>query len=284
MEMNGLAPNDVHAIRIARIPTSVEIRFNKQNQRGRPQWPWYVYGKAFFEALGAEFRVIDSKDEMLLQEIVYCVEEYIPCGIIKERSVGKKAIAELTNLSDQEGLEFDLDIWKEPRIHTILGICVARCQQIEYFISEAFLLGISKQQKVKYRTINELRASWERNTFGNMLKSIEEAYEIQPLVRTSFHLFLKMRNRLIHNLTTCEQYDIETHWGRLELLAFLSFFDVHSQLVRKAFKAAYDASIRFAVENFDIEKKADITDLFGSNYVDHGPLFFEIFTPKYEFK
>ena len=54
-------------------------------------------------------------------------------------------------------------------------MCLVRCQQIEHYISQSFLLGIFKKQKEKYQTINDLRAGWKKKTFGNMLQSIEEA-------------------------------------------------------------------------------------------------------------
>jgi len=52
--------------------------------------------------------------------------------------------------------------------------CLAACQQIEYYIASSFLLGISKKQKQKYKTLNDLREGWKRTTLGNMLKCIEE--------------------------------------------------------------------------------------------------------------
>jgi hypothetical protein len=68
-------------------------------------------------------------------------------------------------------------------------MCLAHCQQIEFYIAHSFLLGISKEQKKKYRTINDLRRGWEKKTLGNMLVCIEEAWEIEPLAKASLELY-----------------------------------------------------------------------------------------------
>ena len=49
-------------------------------------------------------------------------------------------------------------MWSGPVIHLItgLGMCLATCQQIEYYIAHSFLLGISKKQKQQYKTIKDL--------------------------------------------------------------------------------------------------------------------------------
>lgn len=231
INMNGFDPDQVHAIKIMRIPETVERRFNKKSKKSDHTWPWYIYGKAFFQAISASFRRIDGKEEMLLDDVVYEVDEYVPCFIYKRRSIGRRALSELR---EEPGLaEYpydDEDVWESPtiRLITMLGMCLARCQQIEHYIAHSFLLGISKKQKAKYNTINDLIKGWQKKTLGNMLSCIEEAYEIEPLVKANFQLFLSLRNRLVHNLITSEQFDIGTYWGQQELLAFLGFFDIQS--------------------------------------------------------
>jgi hypothetical protein len=75
------------------------------------------------------------------------------------------------------------------------------------------LLGISKKQKSKYHTINDLRAGWKKKTLGNMLMCIQEAWEIDPIVEANFKLFLENRNLLVHGITTHERFDIQSRWG-----------------------------------------------------------------------
>jgi hypothetical protein len=83
-----------------------------------------------------------------------------------------------------------------------------------------------------------------------MLKCIEEAWKIEPLLKANFELFLVNRNHLIHGITMGEQFDIRTHWGQEELLAFLSFFDVHARIVKSGFRVIYYASIEFAFHHW----------------------------------
>src|SRR5207244_4141921 len=86
------SPNEdeVRATEVRRVPEKVQLSYAK---RKSVAWPWYVYGKAFFRGMGAEFRRIDGKEEMLLQHVVYDVEDYVPCSICRSRNIGIKAIS-----------------------------------------------------------------------------------------------------------------------------------------------------------------------------------------------
>jgi hypothetical protein len=87
IDENGFDVEDVRAIKIMRIPHRVEVSYGKKGNR---KWPWYVYGKEFFDKLGAQFRAVDGRNEMLLCDVVYSVEDYRPCSIFRERSIGQK--------------------------------------------------------------------------------------------------------------------------------------------------------------------------------------------------
>jgi hypothetical protein len=204
---NGFEIDFAKATKIMCIPEKVENSYKRRPDYKRP-WPGYIYDKKFFEDLGAQFRTNGKQEEMLLEEVVYAIEEYAPCGMTRKRSIGLKALAEIEReIPDPK--HDDEDIWRGPVIHliTAIGICVVRCQQIEHYIASSFILGISKQQKKKYKTIDDLRAGWKKKTLGNMLKCIEEAWMIHPLVKASFELFLENRNTLIHGIATSDRYD-----------------------------------------------------------------------------
>lgn len=95
---------------------------------------------------------------MLLGDVVYAVDEFVPCSMYKKRSIGSRALAEIEREIPDPKHDNE-DIWQGPVIHLItgIGICVVRCQQIEHYIANSFLLGASKKQKRKYETINDLR-------------------------------------------------------------------------------------------------------------------------------
>jgi hypothetical protein len=221
---------------------------------------------------------------MLLDDVVYEVEEYVPCSMHRLRTIGSKAIDELNSIPElaHEINNFDdEDVCGRPEIHlvTALGICLIRCQQIEHYIAQSFLLGISKKQKEKYLTINDLREGWKKKTLGNMLQCIQEAWEIEPLVKANFELFLQIRNLLVHGITTDERFDIRTRWRQRELLSFLNFFDLHSRIVKRTFRASYYASIEFAIHSWGLPK-GHPRRLFGKKQKEEMGLFFEFFKPR----
>jgi hypothetical protein len=158
-------------------------------------------------------------------------------------------------------------------------MCLATCQRIEFYIANAFLLGVSKKQKIKYRTLDDLRRGWQRKTLGNMLQSIEEAWEIEPTLKAGLDLFLASRNRLVHGITTDERYDVRTYWGQQELLAFLSFFDIHARIVKTAFRSAYYASLEFGVYHLGRPKNVPENFLSAKQREEAG-MFFELFKAK----
>jgi len=278
-QMNGFDFSEVKATKIMRVPTRVVNAYTRRPEYKERPWPWYVYGKKFFEGVGASFRTVERREEMLLGDIVYEVEDYAPCSIFKRRDIGFGALDEL---EAEVNLDYDdEDIWPGREIHiiTAIGMCLVRCQQIEDYITNSFLLGISKQQKAQYETFDDLKKGWQRKTLGNMLRCIEEAWDIQPLVKANFELFLKNRNALIHGLTTREQFDIRTQWGQQELWGFLKFFDIQSRIVKKAFRASYYASMHFAVHHFGLPPGAP-KRLFSRAQQKEMKMFFEFFTPK----
>lgn len=250
IDMNGLDPGEVRATRVTTIPPAAERAHRKAHPDTR--WPGYVYGKDFFKHVGAEFRTVNETDEMLLDDIVYEIADYVPCFIIKKYPVGHRAVRELRALPLRSIETLEEDSWDDRTITLItgLGMCMATCQLIEDYIARSFLLGISKKQKAKHATVNDITKAWRKKTFGDMLRCIEEAWEIEPVLKANLDLFRTNRNLLIHRITTDERFDIRTSWGQKELLAFLSFFDVHARVVKMAFRSSYFASILFSIQRF----------------------------------
>jgi hypothetical protein len=133
-----------------RIPERVVRAYQTEKTYKEHPWPSYVYGKSFFEGLGAQFRTIDNREEMLLRDVVYVVDDYRPCSIHKQRSVGMRAVEELRRLPELADVINDYeheDIWNGPVIHlvTALGMCLIHRQQIEHYIAQCCLLGVSKR-------------------------------------------------------------------------------------------------------------------------------------------
>lgn len=251
IDENGFGAGDVRATRI--LTVSAAARRTHRIEQRHSEWPGYAHGRRFFEKMGARFRTVEGRQEMLLEDVVYEVEDFVPCSITRKRSIGFRAVSELRSIQELSQLKYhEEDKWDGPAVHLItgLGMCLASCQLIEHYIAHSFLLGVSKQQKRKYETLNDLIKGWRRKTLGNMLRCIEEAWEIEPTLKAGLELFLECRNRLVHGITTDEQFDIRTHWGREELVAFLSFFDIQSRVVKAAFRSSYYASIHFAIQNW----------------------------------
>jgi hypothetical protein len=247
VDMNGFDIEDVTTHKILTIPKEIAKSYSNKRKSEEPTWPWYAHDD-LLEKLGAQFRVIKRAKEVLLDDFVYAETGG---GYTRSRPVGRKAIEELR--SDQilrEHQYSDEDAWEESQAQllTMLGMSIARCQQVECYLTNSFLLGLSEKEKKKYKTIGDRIAAWEKKPFGAMLKLIDESYEIVPELHAGLYLFKDMRNELVHGITTSEKYSIHSYWGCQELVAFLALFDHVSRVVRDAARASYYASIIFGNE------------------------------------
>lgn len=177
--------------------------------------------------LDAEFRERETFSETLINDIVYtnCGE-----GPIRPRTIGRKFLKEFQDVKAfQRYGHKDRYTESQMTLFSILGICIGRCQQIEHLIAHSFILAaLSPSERKRNLTIKETINKWKRKTFGQMILAIEEGYEIEPTVHASLKLFLEMRNKLVHELTRNEQYNIDTSWGQDEMIAFLSLFELIS--------------------------------------------------------
>jgi hypothetical protein len=228
--------------------------------------------------LGAEFRTVDSREEIKIKDLVF--SNGID-GPIPPRSIGAKFLTEFS--ADPSFSEYgEKDRYAPSQIHllSMLGICVARCQEIEHLIAHSFILGISDKQKRRYKTINDLVEGWKKKTLGQLINAIREAYDIEPIFNASLDLFLNMRNELTHGLTVSDRYDIRTSWGQDETIAFLTFFEFVSRIIRKAFRSTFYASIEFGtqylIDEKEIPKQLRLTKK-QSSEID---LYSVFFTPK----
>jgi len=243
VEYCGFESGDVHAIRVKAIPKEVFVKWEKRRAKdgGRHPLPWYA-DKWLLRHLGASFRERDHLRETLIDDVVYTND---PNGPVRPRTVGRRSLTEFRAVKafQRYGHE-DRYSPSQMTLFTILGICIARVQEIEHLIAHSFVLGaIVDSERRKNRTIAELIESWKRKTLGQMLRTIESSWEIEPTVHASLQLFLQMRNELVHGLTTNDQYDIHTSWRQDETVGFLTLFEFISRPLREAFQASLYASI-----------------------------------------
>jgi hypothetical protein len=76
-----------------------------------------------------------------------------------------------------------------------------------------------------------------------------------------------------------ERFDIRTHWGREELVAFLSFFDIHARIVKKAFRSSYYASVLYGLHHRGRPEKLT-RRMFGRKHEKEAGMFFYCFKLK----
>ncbi len=236
-DMNGFEPGDVGAYHVCRIPETIAKRQLFGNKSKKVKWPWYCY-EDLLKKLGAEFREIDGRQETLVDDVVYCQGKY-------PRIIGSRFLKEFRENPLFTSFEEDSYTERQSILFSLLGICVARCQEIEHYISQSFILAVSAKDKSKYKTINDLTNGWQRKTLGQLVRSIEESYQLDAEFKGALDWFLEARNKLVHGLTTHPQYDIQSTWGQDEMITFLSRFELISRGVRKAFRACFLASIHF---------------------------------------
>lgn len=274
----GFAHDEVMVERVLSITIAQEQSYRRRCKKDQnlKRWPWYA-DQWLLQKVGAQFRDIDGCNEILIDDIVYTTGSERP---IRPRTVGKKAIKQL--MEDPTLRNYgEEDIFSPSQMHLykLLGICIARCQEIEHYIAHSFLLGISEKQKRRYDTINDLTEGWKKKTFGQLIAAIEEAYDIEPTVKICIQLFLDMRNQLVHGLTTSPRNDIHTSWGQDEMVSFLMLFEMLSRPIRKAFRASFYASIDFGVKQWlnDNEKFKRLLSRKQDKEID---IFFAFFSPK----
>lgn len=245
-DMNGFDLDEVGAVHVCRIPESVAKRQLAVYKNEKVTWPWYGWDD-LLKKLGAEFRVVEGRHETLVEDVVYS-QGYPP------RTIGRRFIKEFRQEKVfAEYGEEDRYTSSQNILFTLLGVCIARCQQIEHYIAHSFILAVSAKEKVRHKTIDDLTRAWKKKTFGQLIRTIEESYELEPALKASLEWFLEKRNQLVHGLTTHNQYDIKTGWGQDEMIAFLSIFEMMSRAIRKAFYACYLASIDYG-NNYLLEK------------------------------
>lgn len=244
--MNGFEADEVGAVHVSRIPESVAKRQLAAYKKDKVTWPWYGWDD-LLKKLGAEFREVEGRHETLVEDVVYSQGR-------PPRAIGRRFIKEFRQeRAFAEYGEEDRYTSRQNILFTLLGICIARCQQIEHYIAHSFILAVSAKEKTRYKTIDDLTRVWKRKTFGQLVRTIEESYELEATFKAALEWFLEKRNHLVHGLTTHDQYDIETAWGQDEMIAFLSIFEMMSRVIRKAFYACYLTSIDYG-NNHLLEK------------------------------
>jgi hypothetical protein len=286
IDMNGFDPEWVKAERICVIPKTVEEAYFHKAEEEVHQWPWYVYGRAFFEGVGAEFREIEGQLQMLLNDVVYEVNEFSPCEIRRIYTVGARAANQFDAVPEFKSVETE---YEEPDylgsiapfVHEIVGRCLLRCQRIESNLASSFIFCAPQENKPEGKTINDLRNEWKRLTFGQLVKIIKKNWDMAPELEAAFNLFKESRNLFIHRLCTDPRYDISTKWGVMEFLPFLQFFELQTKLILRASEASMAASVSLALHQFGTPDGFDF-ELFEEEHDENVGAFFHMFHMKGE--
>jgi hypothetical protein len=211
VEYCGFDSDEVEATRIKAIPEKMLRDWEKRrvgNTSRRPALPWYA-DNWLLRRLGASFRDREELSETLIDDVVYTNS---PDGPVPPRSIGRKFLAEFGAVKafKRYGHE-DRYSPSQMTLLSILGVCVARVQEIEHLIVHSFIFStVIESKRRKNLKIGESVKSWKRKTFGQMLRAIESGWDIEPTIHTSLQLFLDMRNQLVHGLRrTCSTTSIQ---------------------------------------------------------------------------
>jgi len=242
IEMNGFDPEQIDVERICVIPKSVENDYFERAHDHHHPWPGYVFGREFFEGVGAEFRRLDGRLQMLLNEAVYDVEEFSPCSIQRKYLIGSRSIRSFESVPEfiDMNLEYeDPDYFGSigPFVHEILGKCL---------------------------------------TFGQLIAMIKRDWEMIPELDAGLDVYRHSRNLFVHRLCTDPRYDISTRWGVMEFLPFLQFFDLQTKIIMRASQASLAASIGLVLNQFGAPGSID-PELLGPEHEERVSAFFEMF-------
>lgn len=274
-DTSGVDPQQVSVERVLSIPVHIKRAYARWRTKTDLECSWPCYADDWLlRRLGAQFREIEETSEVLINETVY-TRGAKEC--VAPRRIGRRGIQELLAKKEFHYEKEDEFTPSQMHLFTMLGGCVARCQEIERLIAHSFILGVSDFQKRQYTSIKTLIDSWKKKTLGRLLALIEDSYEIEPSFKTCLSMFLSMRNTLIHGATT-GRYDINTAWGQDELVTFLTFFELLSRTIRKAFIASFYASIEFR-NKYLLQENQAIAPLTKGQQKDVA-LFIAFFKPK----
>ncbi|MFZ4761344.1 MAG: hypothetical protein ACOYK8_00820 [Alphaproteobacteria bacterium] len=91
-QQNGFEIGFTKATKVMSIPEFTQIQYKKLDIYKQYGWPWYAFGKEFFENIGAEFRILGKQEEMLLEDVVYEIDAWEPLVTLSCYSVGSKGI------------------------------------------------------------------------------------------------------------------------------------------------------------------------------------------------
>lgn len=266
VNLNDFDPMDLKASRIMDVSDKYEkianylfrrwsrIHASEQaKQSSLREWPYYARDW-LLKALGAKFRNLNEDKQILLMDRVYGRK---PSGESYVYSVGARALAEHNNqwhLIKRNYDKVDFEVEKldlSTYVFSAMGLALSHCHEIEYLLSNSFLiglLGLSDKEKSKYDTINDLNEGISKKTFGQLLRIIQEAFEIEPTIEASLNLFLNMRNKLVHGITKDKRYDIHDEWGQKELISFLDIFLILAKPIKEIALSCYVTSMQFGLE------------------------------------
>lgn len=249
-DMNGFEDDDLEVTRVKDIPDKYEKMANKKfidwsiknncnthlNVEELQAWPYYAEDW-LLKKLGAEFRYIDDQKEVLIDDIVYAPNKVYPVGL--------KSMKELYELTGDEILDITNVTYEgiDETIENILGECLIIIHRIEDYITNSFIFAVGNEKYSEY-SIKELTKHWkEKFTFGKLIGLMKERFNIKPDVENSLQLFLHQRNKIAHGITKDERFDIDSLWGKKELVGFLALFIQNAHILEPIIQSAYIASM-----------------------------------------
>lgn len=233
---------DFDVIRVMDIPDKYELVYKKREFKKRRKefndiskfniWPDYATD-SLLKRLGAEIRYIDNKKEVLIDDVVY--------GLGYVYSVGKKMFKDLYEFNNKKKIDVSNISYEkiDDDIERLLGKAIITIHRIENYITESFIFGVGVERFSKY-SIWEMTKFWkEKLTFGRLINLMEENFIINEDIKNSLQLFLTQRNKIAHGLITDERYNIETLWGKKEIVGYLAIFFKNASLLEPVIKSAY---------------------------------------------
>lgn len=258
-EVNGFEWSAIKAQKVMEVPERYDkienylwIRWSRIHAPEQAKVPnihrkAYYAGRWMLERLGAKWRSIDGREQMLLLDQVYTHNEE---GEACTYSIGARALVEDSN----KHIKFDYNDYSmfeediEKILYEMMGLATAQCHEIEFYFANSFVFAVSEKQKKKYDTIREFLEGWRKKTLGNLISSIEESFEIKGEWKIWIKGFIELRNQFVHGLTTKERYNMRDEWGRRELISFLAIFLKYCEPVKAIAESCFLFSIKFANE------------------------------------
>lgn len=129
-----------------------------------------------------------------------------------------------------------------------LGMALYVIQEIESYLAQATLLGLTARQRKKRKTFEDFWAARDKMTFGQLVEHFKEDWIVDSNFEESLDWFVSERNTLVHRVLVTDDFSLRSEKDREELnQRIVKFMDI-AAFMKHVFHGGYLLSNEFLVD------------------------------------